>query len=65
MKKNVITAQRYFFALEILDQQTFNQPPFNPVLLLSVLRIHEYKIEAAKYRYNSIDSIDTFLVFFM
>ncbi len=31
--------QRYFFVVEILDKQAFNQAPFNPVLFLSVLRI--------------------------
>ncbi len=44
-KYSIITAQRYFFVLEILDQQGFNQAPFNPVLFLSVLRIHECMIE--------------------
>ncbi len=38
-KNNIITMQRYFFVLEILDKQAFNQAPFNPVLFLSVLRI--------------------------
>ncbi len=32
--------------LEILDQQAFNQAPFNPVLFLSVLHIHECIIKA-------------------
>ncbi len=34
-----------FFILEILDEQAYNQAPFNPVLFLSVLRIHEHTIE--------------------
>ncbi len=37
-ENNIITMQRYFFVLEILDKQAFNQAPFNPVLFLSVLR---------------------------
>ncbi len=37
-ENNVNTMQRYFFILEILDKQAFNQAPFNPVLFLSVLR---------------------------
>ncbi len=38
-ENNVITTQRYFFVLEILDKQAFNRAPFNPVLFSSVLRI--------------------------
>ncbi len=38
-ENNVITIQRYFFVLEILDKQAFNNASFNPVLFLSVLRI--------------------------
>ncbi len=38
-ENNVITMQRYFFVLEILDKEAFNRAPFNPVLFLSVLRI--------------------------
>ncbi len=44
-ENNVITVQRYFFLLEILDQQAFNQAPFNSVLFLSELPIHECMIE--------------------
>ncbi len=38
-ENNVITMQRYFFVLEILDKQAFKWAPFNPVLFLSVLPI--------------------------
>ncbi len=38
-KNNVITMQRYFFVLEILDKHSFDPAPFNSVLFLSVLRI--------------------------
>ncbi len=40
-ENNIITTQRYFFILEILDKQAFNRTLFNPMLFLSVLRIQE------------------------
>ncbi len=56
-ENNVIIALRYFFVLEILEQQTFNQASFNLVLFLSVLHIRECMIEG----YNLFSSMQLLL----